>query len=452
MHAMTTPQPWPPEDIPPHGVWWHVYPLGLLGAERAQTDVGDAVAHRLPRLIPWLDYSLELGVSGWVLGPVFSSATHGYDTVDHFAVDRRLGDTDDLVALIDAAHARGLRIVLDGVFNHVGRDFAQFRAAVAGGPDTPEAGWFHLDWPQEGGTPRARNFEGHDQLVALNHGNQQVVDYVVDVMRHWDGRGVDGWRLDAAYAVPTDFWRQVTARVRESAPRRPWIFGEVIHGDYVDIVAAADLDAVTQYELWKAIGSSLNDANFFELAHALGRHQTFLASFVPVTFLGNHDTTRIASQLADAALLPHALAVLFSVGGTPTIYAGDEQGYRGVKYEREGGDDEVRPVFPEHPGDFSEVGRGVFDLHRAFVGFRNDRPWLTSANTEVNDLSNTACVLVSTGREDPGGHRIATALNLADAPAHLGLPSGPWQVALGDGEVAGDRVNLPPRGWAILRP
>ena len=291
-----------------------------------------------------------------MLGPVFASETHGYDTVDHFRVDPRLGDEDDLVRLIAAAHQRGLRVVLDGVFNHVGRGFAKFGDALRDGPGSEAAGWFRLRWPEGGGPPVADGFEGHDHLVALDHGNPAVADHVVAVLDHWCGRGVDGWRMDAAYAVPTAFWSEVCERLRRRHPQA-WLFGEVIHGDYPAFVRDSGLDAVTQYELWKAVGSALNDANFFELAHALERHQGFLDAFVPVTFLGNHDTTRIASLLADIRHLPHALVVLFGVGGTPVVYAGDEQAFRGVKYEREHGDDEVRPPFPARPEELSSLGR-----------------------------------------------------------------------------------------------
>src|SRR4051812_9825491 len=140
-------------------------------------------------------------------------------------------------------------------------------------------------------------------------------------MRHWLDAGADGWRLDAAYAVPPAFWAQVTGRVRETHPDT-YLLGEVIQGDYPTFVADARLDSVTQYELWKAVRSSLAERNFFELAWALRRHGDFLDTFVPMTFVGNHDVTRIASALPDRRHLPHAQAVLFLVGGTPTVYYG----------------------------------------------------------------------------------------------------------------------------------
>lgn len=434
------------DETVPRGVWWHVYPLGFLGAERFALPAGSPVSHRLPNLVQWLDYSVELGIEGWILGPVFASSSHGYDTIDHQRIDPRLGDADDLANLIQAAHDRGLRIVLDGVFNHVGRDFEPFARTLADGPGSEFAHWFRIDWEAEDG-PRAANFEGHDQLVALDHSSGDVAAYVNSVLDRWAAIGVDGWRFDAAYAVPTPFWCSVTGTYRPDHPGC-WLFGEVIHGDYVEIVREGGLDSVTQYELWKAIASSINDANFYELAHALGRHNEFLDVFVPVTFLGNHDTTRIASTLQDHAHLPHALAILFTVGGTPVIYAGDEQGYTGVKYEREGGDDEVRPPFPDSPAEFSLLGHATHELHRTLIDFRNARPWLADARTEVIELANPHLVYVSTGKEP--GQRVASALNVSAEPVQLPLPDGDWRPIAGPGEPGPDGVRLPAHGWVVL--
>jgi glycosidase len=227
--------------------------------------------------------------------------------------------------------------------------------------------------------------------VALNHEEPAVEDFVVDVMDHWLRHGADGWRLDAAYAVPSSFWARVTARIRSTHPNAYFV-GEYIHGDYASEVRKGGLDSATQYELWKAVWSSLNDGNFFELAAALERHNALLGSFAPLTFVGNHDVTRIASKLEDPGLLAHAVVVLLTVGGTPSIYYGDEQGYRGIKEDRAGGDDDVRPLFPASPGDLSPVGRPVFELHRELIGLRRRHAWLHRARTELLQLSNKVLV------------------------------------------------------------
>jgi cyclomaltodextrinase / maltogenic alpha-amylase / neopullulanase len=268
-------------------------------------------------------------------------------------------------------------------------------------------------------------------------------------MRHWLGRGADGWRLDAAYAVPDRFWAQVLPGVRSVYPDA-WFVGEVIHGDYPARVHAATFDSVTQYELWKAIWSSLNDGNFYELDWAMQRHNEFLDAFVPMTFVGNHDVTRIASQLENSAHLEHALVILLTTGGTPSVYAGDESAYLGVKEERFGGDDAVRPEFhspPTTPGD-------TFRLHQYLIGLRRRHPWLYTAKTSTLRLTNAQYVYLSRHGQDA----LLVALNADDAVLPLSLPElgfGVGQVIAGAGAPPSDVVtqtDVAPHGWVIIAP
>lgn len=439
-----------------HTIWWHVYPLGFVGAERdaAARDPHD-VAHRLDHLAAWVPYAADLGCDGLLLGPVFASETHGYDTVDHFRVDPRLGNEADLVRLVETAHAAGMAVCLDGVFNHVGRGFAAFAAVLDQGPDAPTASWFRLRWPDGATAPDYDTFEGHDRLVALDHDESAVADHVVAVMDHWCERGVDAWRLDAAYAVPSRFWRGVSDRVRTAHPG-VWIFGEVIHGDYVAAVEAGGLDSVTQYELWKSVWSSIVDRNLFELSWTLGRHAELVERFAPMTFVGNHDVTRLASRVDDDRLLPHAYAVLLMVGGVPAIYAGDERAFRGIKEEREGGDDAVRPAFPARPDDLPPGGEDLFATIHHLTVIRRAHPWLPRARTAATMLSNETAVLLShagpaEAEVDGDTPAVAIAVNLADDPREAPQPPGPWAIAVGDGVTLVDRrIELGPAAWAVL--
>ena len=340
----------------------------------------------------WLDYAVQLGASGIALGPIFESSSHGYDTVDHYRVDSRLGSVEDFDRFVAEAKRRGLRIVLDGVFNHAGPHFS------AGSPS-----WWS-----------GKVFEGHSSLREFDHANPDVAAYVGDVMCHWLGRGADGWRLDAAYAVAPEFWAGVLPRVRASYPDA-WFVGEVIHGDYGAYVGRSGLDSVTQYELWKAIWSSLADGNLFELAWALGRHAEWLGSFVPQTFVGNHDVTRLASRIGDRRLLGVALAVLMTVGGTPSVYYGDEQAFEGVKEDRAGGDDAVRPAFPLAEDGLAPFGADVYRMHQDLIGMRRRHPWLHRAGTEVVELANRRMVYDAV---DPGGGgRLRVTLDLDADPS-----------------------------------
>ena len=217
-----------------YAVWWRLYPLGFVGAfPPPSTGPARPDEHRLRRVIAWLDHAIELAASGIALGPIFASAAHGYDTLDHFSIDPRLGDDGDFDALIAEAHRRGLRVQLDGVFNHVSRRHPRALAALRDGPGSRAAGWFRST--ESAGGIELASFEGHDALVVLNHDNPEVREHVVRVMRHWLDRGADAWRLDAAYAVPTSFWADVLPRVRAGHPDA-WFEAEVLHGDYAGFV------------------------------------------------------------------------------------------------------------------------------------------------------------------------------------------------------------------------
>ncbi len=407
-------------------IWWQVHPLGFVGAER---EAVDTVTHRLPRIAGWLDHAVALGCNGVALGPVFASETHGYDTIDHLRIDPRLGDDADFDALVAVAHERGVRVLLDGVFNHVGRGHPAFT-------DPARRHWFRWDGDQPA------TFEGHGALVTLDHDQPDVVRHVVEVMCHWLARGVDGWRLDAAYAVPSGFWAQVLPAVRARFPD-VYVVGEVIHGDYARVVADSTMDAVTQYELWQGLWHGIAEANLFETAHALERHDGFLDSFVPWTFVGNHDVTRIVDQVGDERHLPHALAVWATVGGTPAVWSGDEFGWHGVKEHRAGGDDAIRPEFPADP--LAVEGGPVFALHQELIGLRRRHRWLHRARTTSEHLTNSQLVY----RTAAGDEALLVALNLADEPA---VVPASGELLAGQATPRGRGIELPAHGWAVLVP
>lgn len=420
-------------------IWWQVYPLGFTGAHP-----GGAIGRTLRYLEPWLDYAIELGCSGLALGPVFESESHGYDTIDHFRIDPRLGAQEDFDSLVTAAHDRGMRVLLDGVFNHVGRGHAQFQAALEAGPESEAARWFRLQRREP--EPVYEAFEGHEDLINLNHSEPSVADYVSRVMEYWLDRGADGWRLDAAYAVPVQFWQTVTGRVRDRRPEA-WFLAEVLHGDYAEFAAESGVDSVTQYELWKATWSSLNDVNFFELAWAIERHDGFAEQFLPLTFVGNHDVTRLASVLNDPRHIGHALAILFTIAGIPSVYYGDEQAFQGVKEERFGGDDAVRPEFPASAEDLAPFGWPTYRLHQELIALRRRHRWLTCCSTTQLHLTNAAFAYRSTARDGDGS--LTVLLNLSDDPVRFPVDLGGTRTEAESGR-ADDPALVDGHGWRIL--
>lgn len=376
-----------------HVIWWHVYPLGATGAPiRDRGENPDDAGHRLRELEHWLDYLIELGLNGLLLGPIFESVGHGYDTLDHYAIDARLGDLDDFDLLIAECHKRGINVMLDGVFNHVARTHPWVAEGLAG--DT--------DW------------EGHGELATLHHADERVKEAVADIMGYWLDRGIAGWRLDVAYSVPAEFWRDVLARVRKRHPDA-FFLGEVIHGDYAGIAEAGTLDSVTQYELWKGIWSSLYDANFFELDHTLGRHREISTRVTANTFIGNHDVDRVASKVGQHKEIL-ALAILMTVPGMPSIYYGDEQGFEGLRTEGFSADDSVRPALPADPKELSDLGRWIFAEHKKLIGMRRRNPWLTNADIEVIDKTNETISLRAFTSGDEGEHSLTLDAWLDPAP------------------------------------
>lgn len=344
-----------------HAIMWHIYPLGATGADIRDTR---APGRGLASLTPWLDYAVELGCDTILLAPIFESVSHGYDTLDHYRIDQRLGGDGEFDSFLDECTSRGLRVLLDGVFNHVAADHPWAKQGLTTG-----IGW-----------------EGHGDLVELDHSDVRVADEVAKVMEYWLDKGIAGWRLDVAYAVPDEFWAVVTDRVRARFPDAVFL-GEVIHGDYGRELTAGHLDTVTQYELWKAMWSSVKDANFYELKHALTRHNQFLDAGYMQTFVGNHDTNRIASVVGDAGAALGA-AMLLTLPGVPSIYYGDEQAFRGLRGEGFGADDAVRPQLPASPSELAPEGQWLHGRYQQLIGFRRRHGWLVNARTDVTEVSN----------------------------------------------------------------
>ena len=329
-------------------VFYQFYPLGTCGAPPVN-DFVSSPEPRLNQLADWITHLGWLGVNAVYLGPVFESTSHGYDTAEYTRVDRRLGTNDTLAALVVQLHAAGIRVILDGVFHHVGRDFWAFRDVQAHGEASRYRSWFAgIDFSRRSpyGDPFAYDaWNGHFNLVKLNLDHPEVRAYLLDVVHGWvEQFGIDGLRLDAADAVDLGFQRELARVCRQHWPDF-WLLGEVIHGDYRLWANADTLDATTNYEAYKGLYSSHNDHNYFELAYALQRQfgaDGIYRQLPLYNFADNHDVQRVASTLQTPAHLYPLYALLFTMPGVPSIYYGSEWGIRGTK---QGGDDApLRPA------------------------------------------------------------------------------------------------------------
>ena len=334
---------------------YQIYPLGLLDAPYENDGTGEVV-HRLPKLAGWIDHLKALGVGCVILNPVWESSSHGYDTRDFLTVDRRLGDNDDLRELIAAFHGAGIKVLLDTVLNHVGRDFWAFADVREYGQASAYAGWFNIHW---GGFSEFGDGFSYDTwanvpyLVKLNHGNFALNDYCAELIRTWEREyDIDGLRLDVAYCLDRGFLgylRQVCDELTAKRGQKFLMLGETMFGDYNLWMGDSSCDTVTNYEAYKGLWSSFNSANMHEIAYALerqsGSHPWDLYTGKHLlNFLDNHDVPRIATRLDDADQLPVLWGLLFGMCGVPCIYYGSEWGIEG---EQHYGDHELRPAVEE---------------------------------------------------------------------------------------------------------
>ncbi|MCD8083834.1 MAG: alpha-amylase [Clostridiales bacterium] len=312
-------------------VFYHMYPLGMTGAPRENTS--DSVANRFEELNQWIPHMKDLGCTAVYIGPLFESSSHGYDTRDYRQVDRRLGTNADFINFVRLCHADGIRVVVDGVFNHTGREFFAFRDIQKNRGNSRFCSWyrgvnFNWDSPYHDGFSYEA-WQGHYGLPCLNLQNPEVKEYLFDVIRFWvDTFDIDGIRLDCANVLDFSFMKEMRA-VTETIRDDFWLMGEVIHGEYARWVNREMLHSVTNYELHKSLYSGLNDHNFFEIAHNVRRLEAIGRELY--TFLDNHDENRIASKLRNKAHLPLAYLLLYTLPGIPSVYYGGEWGITGER-------------------------------------------------------------------------------------------------------------------------
>ena len=329
-------------------VFYHIYPLGLSGAPKSN-DYKEPV-HRLNTLIPWIEHIRSIGCNALYIGPLFESGSHGYDTTDYRKLDSRLGTNEDLKAFVAECHKTGIRVILDGVLNHVGRDFFAFQDLKKNRENSPYRDWFcNVNfWGNNEYNDGFSydNWGGYNLLVKLNQRNGEVQNYLCDTIRMWVSEfDIDGLRLDAADVLDFGFMQALRRLANEVKPEF-WLMGEVIHGDYTRWANASTLHSVTDYNLHKALYSGHNDHNYFEIAHTVkrlyGMGMNHPGGIKLYTFVDNHDVERIYTKLQVKANFIPVHILLYTLPGIPSIYYGSEFGIEGRK-ER-GSDDSLRPA------------------------------------------------------------------------------------------------------------
>ncbi len=406
-----------------NAVFYHIYPLGLTGAP-LQNPYREPV-HRLNTLIPWIDHISDLGCSALYIGPLFESVGHGYETTDYRKVDSRLGTNEDLKAFVAQCHRKGIRVILDGVFNHVGRDFFAFQDLKKNRENSPYRDWFcnvnfwNNNEYNDGFS--YDNWGGYNLLVKLNQRNPEVQTYLCDSIRMWVSEfDIDGLRLDAADVLDFGFMQTLSALARE-VKNEFWLMGEVIHGDYTRWVNSNMLNSVTDYNLHKALYSGVNDHNFFEIAHTVKRIYDMglnrPGGMKLYSFVDNHDVERIYTKLQEKANFTPVHILLFTLPGIPSIYYGSEFAIEGRK-ER-GSDASLRPAL--NLDDYSEaLTRNPYTaLIKALAHLRRSCPPLQDGDYRELVLTTKQYAFART----LNGSSVLTAVNNENAPAQIRIPA-----------------------------
>ena len=399
-------------------VFYQIYPLGFCGAP---FENDGKLENRILKVLDWIPHMKKLGINAIYFSPVFESDTHGYNTRDYGLIDKRLGTNDDFKKVVKALHKEGIRVVLDGVFNHVGRGFWAFKDVQEKKWDSPYKDWFHISF--DGNSNYNDGFwyegwEGNYDLVKLNLRNPAVIDHILDKVNYWiDFFDIDGLRLDVAYCLDHEFLRRLR-EFTDSKKNDFFLLGEVLHGEYGRMLNDMHLHSLTNYQCYKGIYSSFNSANMFEIMHSLMRlfgpeDWTVCRGAHLLSFADNHDVTRIASILSDERNLPLVYTLVYTMPGIPCVYYGSEWG---TKARKEEGDPALRVSFdkPEwnsltdHIAKLSEIKKNSNALN--YGGLR------------IVVLTNKQCIF----ERNSGDQRVLVAINMDDNPytAHFDAGCG----------------------------
>lgn len=414
-----------------HSVFYQIYPIGFCGAPTANDGV---TVPRIRKIMEWADYLGALGIDSVLLNPIFESDNHGYDTRDFLKIDCRLGANEDFQEVCQSLHEKGIKIVLDGVFHHVGRGFWAFRDVQEKKWDSPYKDWFHISF--DGNSCYDDGFwyegwEGHFELVKLNLQNPAVVDYLLDCVRFWiETFDIDGLRLDVAYSLDRNFMKRLRNFTQELKPDFALI-GEVLFGDYNLIVNDDMLHSCTNYECYKGLYSSLNSMNLFEIAHSLHRQYgpdpwCIYQGKHLMTFADNHDVTRLASILTNKNHIPLAYGILFGMPGIPCLYYGSEWAEEGIKAPDN--DYALRPCFAEpKPNELTE-------FLKLLIALRKKSDALCNGSYQNVIIQNHQLIF----ERKTESERILVAVNASDQPytAYHGDLNGTFTELTGKGTIA----------------
>lgn len=401
-------------------VFYQIYPLGFCGAPFENDGV---LEHRIKKVNDWIPHIKKVGANAIYFSPVFESDTHGYNTRDYTKIDTRLGTNEDFAEVCDNLHKEGIKVVLDGVFNHVGRGFWAFQDVLKNREQSPYVNWFgRIAFDGNSNYNDGlwyEGWEGNYDLVKLNLRNEDVINHIFDAIRGWVKEfDIDGLRLDVAYCLDHDFMRRLRRFCEELKPDF-FLLGETLHGDYNQIMNDEMLHSVTNYECYKGLHSSFNSMNMFEINHSLLRqfgpeNWTLYKGKHLLSFVDNHDVTRVASILNNKKHLPLIYALAFGMPGIPCVYYGSEWGTEGRK---EDGDPALRISFEEP--QWNDLTDFIAKLAKA----KKESKALQYGDFTSTVLTNGQCVF----KREWEGERVYVAVNATDQDFWAGFDAGTSQ-------------------------
>ena len=427
-------------------VFYQIYPLGFCGAPFENDGVQ---THKIKKVEEWIPHMKKLGINAIYFSPVFESDTHGYNTRDYKKIDVRIGTNEDFKEVCQKLHENGIRVVLDGVFNHVGRGFYQFQDVLKNRENSPYLNWFHINL---GGNSNYNDglwyegWEGNYDLVKLNLQNGEVVNHLLDAVQYWINEfDIDGLRLDVAYCLDENFVRTLRSFTTERKADF-FLLGEMLHGDYNRLMNDSMLHSATNYECYKGLYSSFNSMNMFEINHSLLRqfgpeNLTLYKGKHLLSFVDNHDVTRVASILSNEKHLPLIYAMCFGMPGIPCVYYGSEWGTRADKHE---GDPALRPCF-EQP-EWNELSEFISKLAEA----KKNSEALNYGSFRSVLLTNRQCIFERASEHE----RVLVAINADEAPftAHFDAGCGmATDLITGQPHDFGGGSELPPYSAAFWK-
>ena len=421
-------------------VFYHIYPLGLTGAPM-ENSYGE-VEHRLTTLIPWIAHIKEIGCNALYIGPLFESVGHGYETTDYKKLDSRLGDNKDLTNFVAECHKQGIKVILDGVFNHTGRDFFAFKDIQKNRENSQYKDWY-CNVNFSGNTEyndgfSYENWGGYNLLVKLNQQNPAVRDYICDVIRFWVSEyDIDGIRLDAADVLDFNYMKALRQVANEVKPDF-WLMGEVIHGDYSKWVNEGTLHSVTNYQLHKALYSGHNDHNYFEIAHTVKRLYEMGGNkpdgLKLYNFTDNHDVERIYTKLNNKAHFAPVHILEYTLPGVPSIYYGSEFGIEGRKEQFS--DASLRPALNLEDYKDAVTNNSFTRLLAALGKTRQNCKALSYGDYKELILMNRQYAF----SRNYNGESVVVAVNNDDSDYTMTLPVG--NAAEYIGALSGEKVSV----------